>query len=86
MRELFLINGCACLAYLTVAFLVWWVREECRDTSTAKLLARRMRTSQCVALMQPVSLPTVALSEKSELASKDLSVPLAPPKFFPRTL
>jgi hypothetical protein len=78
MTELFLISGCACLAYLAVALLVCWVRDECRDTSAAKLLTSRMMTSQHAAFMEPAGLPTVAPLAKSELDPKDLSVPLIP--------
>jgi len=49
MRELFVLNVCACLAYSAVALLVWWVGEECLNTPVAKPLALSMSTSQLVA-------------------------------------
>ena len=78
MTELLLINGCACLAYLAVALLLWWVRDEGRDTPVTKVLTRRMKMSPWVTSTGPAGLLTVALVAKSELPSRDLSVPLAP--------
>lgn len=78
MRELFLLNGCACLAYLAVALLVSWVIDDWRDTSTAKLLIRRMNSNQRVVFMEPEGLPALAPLPKRELAATDLSVPLIP--------
>jgi len=49
MRELFVLNVCACLAYSAVALLVWWVGEDCLDTPAAKRLALSMNTRQLVA-------------------------------------
>ncbi len=45
MRELLLINGCAGLAYSALALLLWWVRDEGRDTPVTKVLTRRMKMS-----------------------------------------
>ena len=78
MRELLLINVCAGLAYSAVALLLWWVRDEARDTPVTKVLTRRMKMSPRATSTEPAGLLTVALVVKSELASRDLSVPLAP--------
>jgi hypothetical protein len=78
MGELFVLDVCAGMAYLAVVLLVWWVTEECRDTSVAKLLTPRTKTSQRVAFMEPDGLPTVAPLAESELGSKGLPVPLIP--------
>ena len=77
MMEMFLLNGCACLAHLAVALLVWWVMDEWRDTSDAKLLTPIASASQRIALMEPAGLPTVAAFPKPGLAQSDLSGPLA---------
>ena len=77
MKEL-LLNGCACLAYLAVAFLVWWVRDEWREASGAVLLTRRIIMSQRVTFMEPTGLPAVTPRPKPELARRGLSVPLVP--------
>jgi hypothetical protein len=75
MIELFLLNVCACLAYLAVALLLWWVKDECRDTSVARLLTLRMRRSQPVTFIEPAGLLTVGPLANSEFAPGDLSVP-----------
>lgn len=74
MRELLLINGCAGLAYSAVALLVWWVRDEGRDTPVTKVLTRRMKMSPGATSTEPAGLLTVALLAKSELAARNLSV------------
>lgn len=78
MIELLLINGCAGLAYSAVALLLWWVRDEGRDTPVTKVLSRRMKMSPRVISTEPAGLLTVALLAKSELAPRDLSVPQVP--------
>ena len=78
MTELLLINSCAGLAYSAMALLLWWVRDEGRDTPVTKVLTRRMKMSPRAISTEPAGLLTVALVAKSELAPRDLSVPLAP--------
>ena len=78
MRELLLINCCAGLAYSAVALLLWWVRDEGRDTPVTKVLTRRMKMSPRATSTEPAGLVIVALGAKSELAPRDPSVPLAP--------
>ena len=78
MRELLVLNICVWLGYSAVALLVWWVAEDCIETSVAKVLALRMKTSRVGAVLEPTGQLTAVRLATSELALRGLSVPLGP--------